>query len=187
MHLIEICRKALWTCGVFVTTTLCGIAPVQASVTINFSAVLVEGTCDLSLDKTMVNIGSFPLTALTPSALFGVQSFRLSVDSCSGVSGGLTPIVTIRGEGINPSGRWMFRNATSSASNLGVMLFRTDTPPAFSDSEIVNGGELELTSLDTSSLPYSIPFYAGMACSADCGSATAGTLEASVAFEFSYR
>lgn len=186
MRLIATCHRAILAAECLCAVALCGVIPAQASVTINFSAMLVEGTCDLSLDRTVLNLGNFPLISLTPSTLFGAQPFTLFVRDCTPGKADAVPVVTVSGYGVNRSGRWVFRNSASTSANLGVMLFKTNVSPSFSDEEMRSGTQFDLTGLDIGALPYEVRFYAGMSCGATCSDVTPGDVEATIAFEFRY-
>ena len=61
--------------------------PVQA-VTLDFSSVLTDGTCTLSLDKSILPLGVIAKSQLRPNQLVAPQPFTLSVQDCTGSAGG---------------------------------------------------------------------------------------------------
>ncbi|AHG22651.2 hypothetical protein Z042_04320 [Chania multitudinisentens RB-25] len=161
-----------------------------ASVTINFSAVLNPGTCTFSLDKSTLALDSTHLTQLTPATLQAAQPVTLTVQDCSGTDASLTPVVNVSGDGITRDTRWLFRSSDSTASNVGIMLVKTNAPPSYSSTEVKNGDDIPLAGMGVNPLDQNIMFYAGISCGgAECVSTppTPGSLTARILFDLAYR
>lgn len=155
---------------------------------LQFSANLVDATCALSLDKSILSLGTVAVSQLRPGALLAAKPFVLSVDSCTNVpAAGLMPKIKISGDGIDKS-KWLFRNSTSdvSTAGIGVAVYRSDTPPAYSASEIRNGQVMSLGALGSIPTGQQLHFYAGLSCGNVCTSLQVGKVAATVLFEFVY-
>lgn len=185
MNSVKNCHKAL-SCLVLLAMT---ITSTQA-ITLNFNAVISPGTCTFNLDKSNVSLGYVPKSEMKPSTLVAVQPFTLSVTHCSGAGAALTPSVHIAGEGSTLGGKWLFRQAESTANNTGIVLIKTDTPPAYSEPEVKDGDTFALTKVPgTTPTDQSHTFYAGLACgdTVSCSSVTTGKATARIIFSLDYR
>lgn len=155
---------------------------------LNFSATLVEGTCALSLDKNILSLGTVTISQLRPATLLAAQPFVLSVDSCTNVPvAGLIPKIKISGDGIDKN-KWLFRNSSSdtSTAGVGVVVYRSDTTPAYNASEIRSGNLISLGGVGSNPTGQQLHFYAGLSCGNVCSSIQAGKVAATVLFEFVY-
>lgn len=167
---------------------LCGISASAQAVTINFSATLIEGTCTFSLDKSTLDLGVLQQAQLIPSSLLAAQPFVLSVRDCSAVGNSQLPVVNVTGTGVTQDGKWLFRASSSTATNVGVMLVKTNAPPSFSDTEVKNNDDIPLANRGTAPADQDLTFYAGLTCGiASCASVTPGTLTAPILFQLAYR
>ena len=167
---------------------LCGISASVQAVTINFSATLIEGTCTFSLDKSTLDLGTLQQAQLTPSSLLAAQPFVLSVRDCDDVGNSQLPVVNVTGAGVTQDGKWLFRASSSTATNVGVMLVKTNAPPSFSDTEVKNNDDIPLANRGTAPVDQDLTFYAGLTCGiASCASVTPGTLTAPILFQLAYR
>ncbi len=186
MHLPKRCLSALVTGGIL-STLSATFTPAQA-VTINFAATLIEGTCAFSLDKSTLDLGALQQAQLTPSVLLAAQPFILSIRDCSAVGNSQLPVVNVTGEGVTQDGKWLFRAASSTATNVGVMLVKTDTPPSFSDTEIKSNDDIPLANRGEAPIDQDLTFYAGLTCGiASCASVTPGTVTVPIVFQLAYR
>lgn len=165
--------------------------PVQA-ITLNYSAQINQGTCQISLDKTALHLGTVELSALR-GTLVAAQPFTLLVRNCAGgFQPGLTPAIKVSGEGLTRDGKWLFRSAADSvAKGIGIMLIKSDTPPSYGQKPVANGDLLDLAAKDIMPADSDITFFAGMACGsvANCGAASVqpGRVSARIVFDFVYR
>lgn len=163
-------------------------APAQA-VTLDFSAVLTDGTCTLSLDKSTLPLGVIAKSQLRPNQLVAPQPFTLSVHDCTGSAGGsLTPVVTIGGTGATQDGKWLFHNARSAA-NTGIMVIQSGSVPDYSQSEVKNNSVLSLAPPGQIPGNQTFTFYAGASCggSTGCATVTTGDVTATLMFTFLYQ
>ncbi|MFT8211353.1 MAG: hypothetical protein ACMZI0_13690 [Symbiopectobacterium sp.] len=48
---------------------------------------------------------------------------------CNAGGNSQLPVVNITGTGVTQDGKWLFRSPVSTASNVGVMLVKTNVPP----------------------------------------------------------
>ncbi|MEQ0826338.1 fimbrial protein [Enterobacter dykesii] len=169
--------------------TACLLPVTAMAIPLNFSATLTNGTCSLSLDKSTLPLGSLSLSALTPAQLVNAKPFTLSVTDCTGGEGGtLTPVVVVSGAGVRQDNRWLFRNS-DSAEGVGIMVIKSNTPPAHSQSEIMSGTAIQLAAAGKIPVTQSHTFYAGATCvsTTSCAKATTGAVTASLTFTFAYQ
>lgn len=155
---------------------------------LKFTATLVEATCALSLDKNVLSLGEVAISQLRPGTLLAAKPFILSIDSCTNVPvAGLIPKIKISGDGIDKS-KWLFRNGTSDASTagVGVVVYRSDTPPAYNASEIRSGTLIALGGSGADPTGQQLHFYAGLSCANACASLQPGKVAATVLFDFVY-
>ncbi len=182
------CNKRTLLLTIWALSALIG-QPVQA-VTLNFSAILNPGTCTFSLDKSTLALDSVHLSQFAPATLQAAQPFTLTVQDCSGTDASLAPVVNVSGDGITRDSKWLFRSSDSSASGVGVMLVKTDVPPAYGSTEVKNGDNIPLAAAGVNPPDQNIRFYAGITCgSLACTSdpITPGTLTARILFNLAYR
>ncbi|WP_261459906.1 fimbrial protein [Serratia fonticola] len=159
-------------------------APAQ-SVTLDFSAVLVEGTCTISLDKSTLDLGTITKSQLRAGQVVAPQPFALTVQGCSGGGPTLTPVVKVSGNGIYQDNKYLFRNA-GSADGVGILLFISDTVPEYNDSSLIGSTHIQVGFKGTT--PAKLNFYAGISCGGAMGCATTGTgnVTANIMFTFAY-
>lgn len=160
------------------------------AVTVDFSAVLTNGTCTLSLDKSNLPLGSISISQLRPNQLISPQPFALSIQNCTaqGIDS-LTPAVTIMGDGITQDNKWLFRNA-QSAAGTGILVMQSKSIPNYTQSEIKNNSVLTLASAAGQAPVNQIfTFYAGASCggSTGCASVETGDVTANLMFTFAYQ
>ncbi|MBP1038854.1 type 1 fimbrial protein [Serratia fonticola] len=165
-------------------------APVQA-VMLDFSAVLTDSTCRLSLDKSTLRLGGIEKSQLRPNQLVAPQPFTLSVQDCTGSAGGsVKPVVTIAGTGTTQDGKWLFRNA-GSAANTGILVIQSATAnvPDYSQPEVKNNSVLSLANPGQIPVNQTFTFYAGASCggSTGCAAVATGDVTATLMFTFLYQ
>ncbi|WP_431225957.1 fimbrial protein (plasmid) [Serratia sp. L9] len=151
--------------------------------------MLNNGTCTLSLDKSILPLGTVNLSALRPNQLVVPQPFTLFVQDCSGQAGGsLTPIVKITGNGVTQDNKWLFRNA-SSAAGTGIVVIHSDAVPDYSQPEVKDNSTLQLANVGQIPINQAFTFYAGTSCggSTGCASLATGDVTATLMFTFSYQ
>lgn len=161
-------------------------APVQ-SVTLDFSAVLVQGTCTISLDKSTLDLGTITKSQLRAGQVVAPQPFVLSVQGCSGGGPTLTPVVTVTGNGIRQDNKYLFRNV-GSATGTGILVFISNSVPEYNAQELINGTHISVGPTGTTPSDRKINFYAGVSCGGITGCATTGTgnVTANLMFSFAY-
>lgn len=161
-------------------------APVQ-SVTLDFSAVLVQGTCTISLDKSTLDLGTITKSQLRAGQVVAPQPFALTLQGCSGGGPTLTPVVRVNGNEIFQDNKYLFRNA-GSAEGVGILLFISDTVPEYNDLSLMDGTHIQVGFTGTTPAYKKINFYAGASCGGTTGCATTGTgnVTANVMFSFVY-
>ncbi|WP_447888140.1 fimbrial protein [Serratia fonticola] len=159
------------------------------AVTLNFTAVLADGTCTLSLDKSTLPLGAVSYSQLRPNQLVAPQPFTLSVQDCTGAMGGsLKPVVTITGTGVTQDNKWLFRNA-GSAKGAGILVIRSNSIPDYSQPEIKNNGTIALANAGQIPINQAFTFYVGASCGGSTGCATIGLGEvtANLMFTFAFQ
>jgi len=184
MHLNRLCHKAL----LLLALSLGSLA--AQAVTLNFSASIVQGTCSLSLNKSVLPLGAVPQASLRSGSLVNLQPFSLKADNCSGVAGGSQqPVITVLGAGGTQDGKWLFRSSDSTATGAGVMLVQGATSPTYAATEVKPGDSFPLAGVGQAPSNLELPFFAGVSCGGSTGCATVkpGALAANVMFIFAYR
>ncbi|SNY79865.1 fimbrial protein [Enterobacter sp. CC120223-11] len=164
-----------------------GITQVQA-VILNFSAVLTDGTCSLSLNKSTLALGTISKSQLRPNQLTAPQPFVLSVHSCTGQAGGsLKPVVTVTGNGVTQDNKWLFRSA-GTAQGTGILVIQSDTLPAYNQQEVRHDSVLSVGNTGHVA-DQTLTFYAGMSCggTTGCAAVTTGDVTAQLMFTFAYQ
>ena len=187
MRLVSVYRNALLRTGLL--SFLIFVSGPSQAITLNFSATLVEGTCDIALNPSNLALTPISLSQLEPVSLLSVAPFILSVQNCTAGTPSLTPGVTISGLGqTNYSGKWLFRSDDSTASGVGVMLVAPGVTPEYGSPAIGNGDSIDLDVAGATPGDQSLEFHAGIACiNAGCTATSAGAFSATITFEFNYR
>lgn len=170
--------------------SLCCLIPQTAgAVTLNFSAVLTNGTCSLSVDKGTLSLPSITLAGLQPQRLYSTQPFTLSITECTGGgTSGLTPVVAVAGAGESQDSKWLFRQPNSTPG-VGVMVFKSDVEPTFNTAEIGNGATIPVGAVGANAVAQKIQFYAAASClsAQSCADVAPGTVTANLMFIFTYK
>lgn len=162
---------------------------VQA-LTLNFSASIVQGTCSLSLDKSVLPLGDVSQSRLRSNTLANVQPVTLRASNCSGGTGGTQqPVITVSGAGRTQDGKWLFRSDDSDVGGAGIMLVQSASAPVYGDNEVKNGDAFPLAAIGQAPVDKELPFYAGVSCggSTGCSMVKPGALTAHLVFKFAYR
>lgn len=182
MRLIQCYRKVV----LVLAGSVLLVAPVQA-VTINFSAVLTNGTCALSLDRSILPLGTISQPELKPGRLIAQQPFTLFIRNCTS-GGNFTPWVTVSGQGVTQDNKWLFRNA-GSAAGVGIVVIQSDTLPDYSQSEVRDGTTIKVANTGQIPVDQELTFYAGASCagSTGCASIGSGEVAATLMFNFAYQ
>jgi type 1 fimbria pilin len=160
------------------------------AVTLNFSASIVQGTCSLSLDKSVLTLGEISHSRLLSGSLVNLQPVTLKISNCLGANGGTQqPVIAVTGPGNSQDGRWLFRSDDSDVGGAGIMLVQSTTPPNYADVEVKTGDTFPLAGVGQAPVDKVIPFYAGISCGGQGGCATVkpGSLTAHIVFKFAYR
>ena len=183
--------RYLKTVLALVLTSGCVLSvPVLAQqLTLDFSAVLTNGTCTLSLDKSTLQLGAIGKSQLRANQFIAPQPFVLSVKDCTGSAGGsLKPVVTIEGTGAIQDGKWLFRNA-GSAAGTGILVIQSTSLPGYSQSEVKNKSVLSLANAGQIPINQTFTFYAGASCggSSGCASVATGDVTATLMFTFTHQ
>ncbi|OMQ23691.1 fimbrial protein [Serratia oryzae] len=184
MRLMQCYRKAASVLALTWSVVLA--APAQAE-TINFSAMLTNGTCALSLDRSILPLGTVSPLQFTPGRLLAPKPFTLFIRNCTG-SGLFTPQVSVFGNGVTQDNKWLFRNA-GSAAGIGIMVIQSDTVPDYSQSEIKDGTIIQVANTGQIPADQELTFYAGASCGGTTGCAEIGSGEvtATLMFDFAYQ
>ena len=159
------------------------------AVTLNFSAVLTDGTCALSLDKSTLPLGDVSLSQLRPNKLVAPRPFTLSVQECTGSEGSSQqPVVTVTGNGATQDGKWLFSN-TGSVGSTGILVIQSDFEPDYSQPEVKNHTQIPLAAPGQIPVNQSLTFYAGASCggTTGCANVATGDVTATLMFTFSYQ
>lgn len=185
-------RSTLPCCELLLILALVGgfVAPQRSQAAIvDFSAQLTKGTCSLSLNKSTLALGTLPIGQFKPGQLLAPQPFVLSVQNCSGESGGsLIPTVTLTGNGVMQDNKWLFRNS-GSATGVGFMVFLGNRIPEYGNTEMQNGTYMQLGAAGEIPTDRKTTFYAAATCGAAnfCDSMGTGNVTANLLFSFEYK
>ena len=155
--------------------------------TLNFSAILSNATCSISLDKSALTLGDVSLGQLRKLKYVSAEPFKLSIRNCLPISSGAYN-VTISGSGNYQDGRWLFKNQASE-TGVGIMIIQSDKKPGFSDKELKNGDIIPVGQEGITPTDQDIEFYAGASCgdSSGCSTINLGGFSATVMFDLFYR
>ncbi|MFV8908426.1 fimbrial protein [Serratia fonticola] len=165
------------------------LSPPGWAITLNFSAVLTDGTCTLSLDKSILPLGTINQSALRPNQLVAPQPFTLFVQNCTSQQGSnLQPTVNISGSGVTQDNKWLFRQA-GSATGTGIVVIQSQSVPDYSQPEVQNNTVLPLANAGQTPVDQAFTFYAGASCggSTGCASLATGEVTATLMFTFAYQ
>ncbi|HGM5491182.1 TPA: fimbrial protein [Serratia fonticola] len=160
------------------------------AITINFSASILQGTCSLSLDKSVLPLGEVSQSLLRSGALINLQPVTLRASNCIGGTGGIQqPVIAVIGTGHTQDGKWLFRSDDSDVGGAGVMLVQSAIPPDYGDIEVKTGDAFPLAAIGQAPVDKELPFYAGISCggSSGCTTIKPGALTAHIVFNFAYR
>lgn len=190
MPLLTHCLKR---CGRPLLLLASSLSPLSvSSVTLNFTATITPPTCDVSLSRDTLPLGTVPLASLRAGGRFAEQRTRVNISNCDGgpLMSGRTVAVKVSGEGMRlANNRWVFRSAESVATSVGVLIesVRSGAP-----NTVVENGSF-LINADTLPAPSGIlgaDLSVALTCgstAAQCQSATAGRFIARIQFDFVYR
>lgn len=155
--------------------------------TLNFSAILSNATCSISLDKSALSLGDVSLGQLRKLKYVSAEPFKLSIRDCLPISSG-TYSVTISGNGNLQDGRWLFKNQASE-TGVGIMIIQSDKKPDFSSKELKNGDIIPFGKEGVTPTDQDINFYAGASCgeNSGCSKINLGEFSATVMFDLFYR
>ncbi|MFC0227965.1 fimbrial protein [Serratia aquatilis] len=184
MNLNTLCHRAM----VLAVLTLFSLG--AQAVTLNFSASIVQGTCTLSLDKSVLPLGEVPQASLRSGVLTNLQPFTLRAENCVGVTGNAQqPGIALLGAGATQDGKWLFRSSDSTAGGAGVMVVQGATSPSYAATEVKSGDFFPLAAVGQAPTDQALPFFAGVSCggSAGCATARPGAVTANLMFVFAYR
>lgn len=164
----------------------------SASGVINFSAVFVGGTCDISASVSEIIFGGGELIAPVDIVNAPPQtSFDLTLNNCSG--SGLTPKITVTGDSTTLFGPALFRSPMPASASDGYgILLSTPGNSNFSGNENLAATKVILAknwnvNNELSGIDITLPVTATLTCgTCDYIYRQSGDLIASVTFDFVY-
>ncbi|MDD9665711.1 fimbrial protein [Klebsiella pasteurii] len=168
-----------------VSVLLLSLSQPAVALTLNFEAMLMNGTCTISLDKSTLDLGPLNSSQLKPNTLVAPQPFTLQVSGCMGETGGLTPVVKVTGDGVSQDSRWLFRQP-GSADGIGIMVFRSDFTPHYDQEEVRNSSTYALSNTEAMPVDQNLTFYAGISCGGPTGCASSGLGDITARLIFSF-
>lgn len=158
---------------------------------INFSAVFVGGSCDISTSVPQIVFGGGE--AIRPADIISSppqESFDVVLSNCTGQ--GLTPKITVSGESTMLFGPVLFRDAVASSSNgYGIQLSTAGNNSFNANMNLAQTKTISAknwnTSMQLSELDTTLPVMAVLTCgNCDYSERQGGDLIASVTFDFVY-
>lgn len=189
MNIRSLCEAAA---SGLLAAAICSTLPANA-VTLNFSANLLQASCDISLDKSAVFLGPVVLNLLNNGrAVENSQRVTLMLRNCNGDAGGaLTPAIKVTGEGVSTlDGKWLFRSSGSAGGGAGVLLTPGSNVPDYSQQEVKNGDYINVGAAGAVPAEQDLHFMVSASCgdAASCrqNPATEGQLNARILFDFTY-
>lgn len=160
----------------------------SSSTTVNFSATLVGGSCQISVDRSSITFSPVSSSTVIAAGVDGIdpQLFSMSFSGCDGW--GLTPKVQIKGNTFT-SGIPLFRNdnaASDYSQGYGVKLVQQGQTTAIEnmDKLVVGTSDQQLNTLNGQVLNFEARL--------SCGNCTAGpslkggNMNATVTLQFIY-
>lgn len=163
--------------------------PAALAITLNFSAILAEATCTISLDKNVLSLGDISQSQLKANKIVAAQPFQLNIQNCISISGSAAYSILVSGSGSLVDGKWLFRNSDEIGHGTGIMLVQSNTVPDYLNSEIRDGSAISIGGAGITPTDQSLKFYAGVSCGSDngCATMTPGKVSATVMFDLVYR
>lgn len=160
------------------------------TIRLDFSATIVQGTCSLNLDKSVLSLDQVSQSRLQSNSLVNAQPFNVIASNCIGVAqANIQPVIFVTGVGGYQDGKWLFRSSDSDVGGAGVILVQSVTQPSYLDSEVKSGDAFPLAAVGQAPADMVLPFFAGVSCGGSTGCATVkpGLLTANIVFNFAYR
>ena len=169
-------------------TIICYV-PIVSAVTLNFSAVLTDATCLISLDKNVLSLGDVTQPQLKANQLLAAKPFKLNIQNCSSISGISSYSIRVSGNGATQDGKWLFKNSGTETNGAGIIVIQSNTLPDYTKTEIQDGTMLSVSEPGVTPLDHDITFYAGVSCggSSGCAAVSPGAISATVMFDLVYR
>lgn len=162
------------------------------SSTINFSAVFVGGSCDISTSSAEIVFGGGQ--PIAPADIINAPpqvSFDLTLANCTGA--GLTPKITITGNSTTLFGPALFRSPMpdSASDGYGILLSTLGNGSFNANANLAQTKRISAKSWDTATdlatLDPTLPITATLTCgNCDYSGRRSGDLIASVTFDFVY-
>lgn len=188
-------RRGLCSAGMILGLLFCAARPVPAvsdSAVINFSAVFVGGSCDISASVTEIIFGGGELIEPAEIVSNPPQAvFDLTLNNCSGE--GLTPKITVTGESTTLFGPALFRSPmpASASDGYGILLSTAGNNSFSANTNLAATNIITAKNWDTGSqlsgIDTTLPVTAMLTCgSCDYSERRSGDLIASVTFNFIY-
>lgn len=180
--------KKKWISGLFLILSVIYMPPAVA-VTLNFSAILTDGTCEISVNKSVLSLGDVSASQLKANKMVAAQPFQLNIQNCVSVSASTAFSIKVSGTGRVQDGKWLFGNSNGAENGPGIMLVQSSTLPDYSNSEIRDGSTIAFGEKGITPPDQSLTFYAGVSCGGNtgCATVTPGTVSATVMFDLEYR
>lgn len=193
-------RSISWTLTLLLGTAISGYiwsisaySNNTANSTLNFSAIFVGGSCQISAPISIqFNNGNPLMSEDIKNGINGTkQSFNLILSKCAGW--GLTPSILVTGATTTEFGMPLFRDLRNDtdANGYGILLMTEGTTDFNSNQNLANEGMIsaknwgETKKLET--LSTSIPIKATLTCgTCDYADRHGGSFKATVTFDFLY-
>lgn len=193
-------KKTVFLTALLFGFTLSAVTKAANNATLNFSADITQGTCDISFPMGTTGTNAIDLGSVDPAVLIGQSDKTTSAHAftvraaCKGVAGTGTPGIKLSGSPMTAGAAKLFRdNAGTSSAGFGIAVAQgTGTSVTWANIK-GNGDYLTFTNFDqggASSHNNDIAMQAAVACggASECAAANlkAGTLKAAVTFAFAY-
>jgi len=187
MRILDVFKKTGIFLFVFIPSAFC--IPSALAITLNFSAILADPTCTISLDKNVLSLGDVSGSQLKANKIVAAQPFQLNIQNCISISGSAAYSILVSGSGSLQDGKWLFKNSDGTENGTGIVLVQSNTLPDYSNSELSDGSAVEMGGAGVTPADQSLAFYAGLSCGSDngCTTVTPGTVSATVMFDLVYR
>ncbi|WP_127959445.1 fimbrial protein [Serratia microhaemolytica] len=161
----------------------------SSSATVNFSATLVGGTCNVTVDRVTIPFDSVSSSVIIAAGQTGIdpQLLTLSFSDCAG-SGGLIPKIQVSGTTIT-AGIPLFRNnnaASDYSQGYGIRLVQQGQNTAINHLDKLALADINepISVLESRPLTFEARLSCG-SCTPGPG-LTGGNLNATVTFQFVY-
>src|SRR5471032_2998522 len=142
MRILDVFKKTGIFLFVFIPSAFC--IPSALAITLNFSAILADPTCTISLDKNVLSLGDVSGSQLKANKIVAAQPFQLNIQNCISISGSAAYSILVSGSGSLQDGKWLFKNSDGTKNGPGTVRFKRNTQPDYQNSDPGDGSAVKM-------------------------------------------